>query len=158
MNNRITSLLIDEKPDQRIQFYLSLDLLNVSRACVCHDNLKNALEYLQEKTDFTPNYIFISSSMPVDAAAQFIRIIRQAKRLANVPVIYFADANSKVSSLDLKGAGFTDSLRKQPDIYLLRDALSALFTKSYAPQETDTMTLMLRHQQPVPKAPHRLSA
>lgn len=158
MNNRITSLLIDEKPDQRIQFYLSLDLLNVNRACVCHDNVNNALEYLQQKADFIPNYIFISSAIPFAAAAQFIRIIRQAKRLANVPVIHFADANNNASLLELRAAGFADSLRKQPDIYFLRDALKSVFLKNYVAQENEIMALKLYQQQPVPETPHRLSA
>ncbi|WP_142686522.1 hypothetical protein [Chitinophaga polysaccharea] len=131
MRNKITSLLIEEKADQRIQFYLSLDLLKVNHACVCQDNTTDALAWLKRNTGFVPDYIFISSAIPVAHAALFIRQLRQLKGIATVPVLHFAAPKEQLSTFELNATGFTDCLVKQPDIYYLRDALKVIFEKDY---------------------------
>jgi len=169
MRNKITSLLIEEKADQRIQFYLSLDLLKVNRACVCQDNATDALVYLQKNTGFVPDYIFISSSIPVTQAAVFIKQLRKLKGMATVPVLHFAARAEQLPAFELYAAGFTDSLVKQPDIYYLRDALKAILEKDYHPAKTAEEAPMLNNVASLIKemlqdsvtnieTPHRLSA
>jgi DNA-binding response OmpR family regulator len=131
MKNKITCLLIDEQPDQRIQFYLALDLLKVNRACVCHDNSFDALAYLKQHTGFEPDYIFISSAVPKAHAEVFIKHIRKIERLEQAPVILLLAGTAAYSLPEISGTGFTDCLVKQCDIYFLRDALRMIFEKSY---------------------------
>lgn len=169
MRNKITSLLIEEKADQRIQFYLSLDLLKVNRACVCQDNATDALVYLKKNTGFVPDYIFISSAIPVTQAALFIKQLRKLKGMTRVPVLHFAARAEQLPAFELYAAGFADSLLKQPDIYYLRDALKAIFEKDYHPAKTAEEAPMLNNVASLIKemlqdsvtnidTPHRLSA
>lgn len=169
MRNKITSLLIEEKADQRIQFYLSLDLLKVNRACVCQDNATDAIVYLKKNTGFVPDYIFISSAIPVTHAALFIKQLRKLKGMATVPVLHFTTRAEQLPAFELNAAGFADSLVKQPDIYYLRDALKEIFEKDYhlaktaeeAPILNNVASMikeMLQDSVTNIEAPHRLSA
>ncbi|WP_436490423.1 hypothetical protein [Chitinophaga sp. ARDCPP14] len=169
MKKKITSLLVEEKADQRIQFYLSLDLLKVNQACVCQDNTFEALAYLKLQPGFVPDYIFISSGVPVAHAALFIQQIRRLKRLATVPVIHFAAAAEQLPLDNLSTHGFSDCLPKQSDIYCLRDALKIIFEKDYSrtvisepvPVLSNVASLikeMMHGNQTTQEAPRRLSA
>jgi len=167
---KITTLLIDEKADQRIQFYLSLDLLKNSRACVCHDNGLNALTYLKQHPDFIPDYIFFNGELPADQSALFIRHIRKLKRLRSTTVVLLSKEN--VQPEELQQAGFAACLLKQRDIYGLRDALKIIFATAYpavipAVAETSYHPLhniaarikeMIQSSQILLEAPRRLSA
>lgn len=167
---KITSLLIDERADQRIQFYLSLDLLKRNRACVCHDNGFDALAYLKQFPGFVPDYIFFSGDLPAKQGALFIKHIRKLKQLQSVPVIILSlDA---IPEEAVKAAGFADCLTKQRDIYQLRDALKVIFEKDYTeeliPAAVASNDLIddiaakikevIQQSQALLEPPHRLSA
>lgn len=169
MKNKITCLLIDEQPDQRIQFYLALDLLKVNRACVCHDNSFDALAYLKQHSGFEPDYIFISSEVPKAHAELFIKHIRKIGRLEQAPVILLLSGTAAYSLAEVSGMGFTDCMVKQRDIYFLRDALQMIFEKSYqfaVPAEevravVNSLSPRIKEVAPhtgAPEAPRRLSA
>ncbi|SEW44035.1 response regulator [Chitinophaga arvensicola] len=169
MKKKITSLLIDAKPDQRIQFYLSLDLLQVNRACVCQDNTFDALAYLKQHSDFIPDYIFISADLPVEHATAFMKHVRKISRLADIPVLHFAAPGEALALAPLTAAGFNGCLLKQRDIYTLRDALRMIFEQTFtvekAPAPVSPLSNvavlikeMLQRHQVLLEAPHRLSA
>ena len=166
MKNKISSLLIDEQPDQRILFYLALDLLKVNRACVCHDNSFDALAYLKQHTGFVPDYIFMSSDVCTSHAAVFIKHMRKIERLNQVPVILVAAATGVYNMAEISNAGFTDGMVKQRDVFLLSDALKMIFEKSYqliTPAEepctiNNIAKEVMQNTQALPEAPRRLSA
>ncbi|MFY0255090.1 hypothetical protein ACDQ55_14165 [Chitinophaga sp. 30R24] len=159
MKNKINSLLIDEKPDRRIQFYLSLDLLKVNRACVCQDNSFDALAYMKQHPDFLPDYIFISATLPKEYSKLFIRQIRKMEDLATVPVILMAATEGPLKLAETSEDGFTDVLLKQPDIYSLKEALQRIFEKNYElPQFLANSMEELYAARPLLEAPHRISA
>jgi CheY-like chemotaxis protein len=167
---KITTLLIDEKADQRIQFYLSLDLLKNSRACVCHDNGFDALAYLKQHPDFIPDYIFFNGELPANQGTLFIKNIRKLKRLQSTTVILLSKEN--VLPEDLRQAGFAACLPKQRDIHQLKDALKVIFAATYpavmpvAVEEpyhllhniAARIKEMIQSSQVLLEAPHRLSA
>lgn len=167
---KITTLLIDEKADQRNQFYLSLDLLKNSRACVCHDDGFDALAYLKQHPAFIPDYIFFNGELPAKQGVLFIKHIRKLKRLQSTTVILLSKEN--VLPEELGQAGFAACLPKQRDIYQLRDALKVIFANEYPaviPATTEDAYRMLHNiaarikemiqsSQVLLEAPRRLSA
>jgi DNA-binding response OmpR family regulator len=166
---KVTSLLIDEKADQRIQFYLSLDLLQRNRACVCHDDGFDALAYLKQHPEFVPDYIFFSADLPASQAALFVKHIRKLSRLQSAHVILLSADGCLPDGL--REAGFVDCLPKQRDIYQLRDTLKIIFEKDYAapvPVTADAYSFvdsiaarikgMINSSQALLEPPRRLSA
>ncbi|HEY9257960.1 response regulator [Chitinophaga sp.] len=127
MREKLTSLLIDPDRDRRNQFYLALDLLNISKACVAQDNTTRALEYLKKQSGFTPDYIFLDSLQPSDEAILFLREVRKVKRLKQVPLIWYAASFEPAQQEAIREAGFAAGLAKQDNLHKLKENLKVLF-------------------------------
>jgi|GEM_PF-1131738 len=127
MSEKLTSLLIDPDRDRRNQFYLALDLLNISKACISQDNTSRALDYFKKHAGFTPDYIFLDSLQPSDEAVFFLQEMRKIKRLKQVPLIWYAASFEPVQQQFIREAGFAAGLAKQENVHKLKENLKVLF-------------------------------
>lgn len=127
MSEKLTSLLIDPDRDRRNQFYLALDLLNISKACICQDNTGKALDYFKRHADFTPDYIFLDSLHASDEAMPFLRDMRKIRRLKQVPLIWYAASFEPAQMQAIQEAGFAAGLAKQENLHKLKENLQVLF-------------------------------
>jgi CheY-like chemotaxis protein len=127
MREKLISVVIDPDRDRRNQFYLALDLLNVSKACISQDNTSKALDYFKKHPDLVPDYIFLDSLLPSDETPQFLRELRKIKRLKQVPVIWYAASFERDQQQAIREAGFAAGLAKQSDLYKLKGNLTVLF-------------------------------
>ncbi|MFY0256307.1 hypothetical protein ACDQ55_20395 [Chitinophaga sp. 30R24] len=135
MREKLTSLLIDPDRDRRNQFYLALDLLSISKACISQDNISNALDYLKKNPDFKPDYIFLDSLQPADEASSFLKEIRKMKRLKLVPLIWYAASWEPEHMQAIHESGFAAGLAKQDSLHALKEHLSALLQNELAENE-----------------------
>ncbi|NLR57608.1 hypothetical protein HGH93_05830 [Chitinophaga polysaccharea] len=126
MREKISCLLIDPDRDRRNQFYLALDLLTISKACIAQDNTSKALDYLK-KNDFTPNYIFLDSLHPSDEGVTFLRELRKIKRLKQVPLIWYAASLDNGQRQAIREAGFAAGIVRQANLLDLKANLQVLF-------------------------------
>jgi CheY-like chemotaxis protein len=127
MKEKITSVLIDPDRDRRNQFYLALDLLNISKACIAQDNSGKALDYFRKQSGFTPDYIFLDSLLPTDETTSFLKEVRTIKRLKQVPVIWYSASFNENQLEAIQEAGFAAGLTRQADLLDLKANLHALF-------------------------------
>ncbi|MBO9731542.1 MAG: hypothetical protein J7623_23075 [Chitinophaga sp.] len=127
MREKLSSLLIDPDRDRRNQFYLALDLLQISKACIAQDNTSKALDYLKKQSGFTPDYIFLDSLQPSDEALLFLRELRKIKRLKQVPLIWYAPSFNAAQEQAMLEAGFAAGLVKQEKLLQLKENLRILF-------------------------------
>jgi CheY-like chemotaxis protein len=144
MSEKIISLLIDPDRDRRNQFYLALDLLCVSKACISQDNTSKALDYFKKHPGLIPDYIFLDSLLPSDEVPHFLRELRKIKRLKQVPVIWYAPSFAPEQQQAIREAGFAAGLAKQSDLYKLKGNLKVLFQSELqeivVPDETSAAT------------------
>ncbi|RFS20201.1 hypothetical protein DVR12_21025 [Chitinophaga silvatica] len=124
MNEKIACLLIDADRDRRNQFFMALDLLGNSKACICQDNLESAIEYLKTHQDsFTPDYIFL------DAEANQTTLVPSfpSALKTNVPVIWYSGSYHSSCEISLKQEGWAAGLTKQSNLLQLKANLKTLF-------------------------------
>ncbi|HEY8957577.1 hypothetical protein [Chitinophaga sp.] len=144
MREKLISLLIDPDRDRRNQFYLALDLLNVSKACIAQDNTSKALDYFKKHPDLIPDYIFLDSLLPSDETPRFLKELRKIKRLVQVPVIWYAASFDADQQQAIREAGFAAGLAKQSDVHKLKGNLQVLFRSelqgTVVPDETSAAT------------------
>lgn len=144
MREKLTSLLIDPDRDRRNQFYLALDLLNISKACIAQDNTSRALDYFKKQSGFTPDYIFLDSLQPSDEAVFFLREMRKIKRLKQVPLIWYAESFEPAQQQAIREAGFAAGLAKQGNVHKLKENLKVLFQsellETEVPEEVSATT------------------
>lgn len=126
MKQKISCFLIDDIRDNRNQFFLALDLLQVTQACICFDNAGHALSYTTRQPG-KPDYIFLHTRRPaVDGIRQLGEIL-QSPLLKDVPVIFYAPSFNPEDMTRMKFMGATDWMVKPSNLHALRDGLKLIF-------------------------------
>ncbi|WP_212004218.1 hypothetical protein [Chitinophaga sp. HK235] len=126
MRKKITCLLIDEQKDSRNQFFLALDLLQISKACICFDNPGQALSYAAMH-QWKPDYIFLRTNRPALDGKNNLGHLQRLPLLADVPVIFYAKEFCPDDMTRMKYLGAADWLIKSSDLHALRDGLKLIF-------------------------------
>ncbi|PSL48352.1 response regulator receiver domain-containing protein [Chitinophaga niastensis] len=144
MKKKLTCLLIDADRDRRNQFYLALDLLQISKACVCQDDTDKALDYFKKQPAFTPDYIFLDILQPQQEGVLFLRKLRKIKRFQQTPVIWYSKSYDVQQAPALRETGFAAGVTKHGDLYHLKENLRSLFHSepavAVAPEEVSAAT------------------
>lgn len=126
MRQKISCFLIDEQRDNRNQFFLALDLLQATKACICFDNAAHALSYAAQQTG-KPDYIFLHTRQPaVDGCRQLEELLK-SPLLADVPVVFYAATFNPEDMTRMKFLGATDWMVKPSNLHALRDGLRLIF-------------------------------
>lgn len=126
MKQKFSCFLIDESRDNRNQFFLALDLLQATDACICFDNAPHALSYAARQA-YKPDYIFLHTRQPgIDGVRQLEEIL-QSPLLADVPVIFYAASFNPEDMTRMKFMGATDWMVKPSNLHALRDGLKLIF-------------------------------
>ncbi|QJB31158.1 response regulator [Chitinophaga oryzae] len=126
MKQKFSCFLIDEVRDNRNQFFLALDLLQATRACICFDNAPHALSYAAQQA-YKPDYIFLHTRQPgIDGVRQLEELL-QSPLLADVPVIFYAASFNPEDMTRMKFMGATDWMVKPSNLHALRDGLKLIF-------------------------------
>ncbi|SKA42801.1 Response regulator receiver domain-containing protein [Chitinophaga eiseniae] len=126
MKQKFSCFLIDEIRDNRNQFFLALDLLQATRACICFDNATHALSYAAQKGG-KPDYIFLHTRQPGLDGVRQLEALQQSPLLADVPVIFYAASFNPEDMTRMKFMGATDWMVKPSNLHALRDGLKLIF-------------------------------
>jgi CheY-like chemotaxis protein len=133
MKHKFSCFLIDESRDNRNQFFLALDLLQMTQACICFDNAPHALSYAAQQAD-KPDYIFLHTRQPaVDGIRQLEEIVK-SPLLKDVPVIFYAASFVPEDMTRMKFLGAADWMVKPSNLHALRDGLKLIFENVSAKQ------------------------
>lgn len=133
MKQKISCFLIDEMRDNRNQFFLALDLLQVTQACICFDNAAHALSYATGQQG-KPDYIFLHTRRPAVDGVRQLEEILQSPLLKDVPVIFYAQSFDPEDMTRMKFMGATDWMVKPSNLHALRDGLRMIFETASAKQ------------------------
>ncbi|MBC9910272.1 response regulator [Chitinophaga varians] len=126
MKQKISCFLIDEMRDNRNQFFLALDLLQVTQACICFDNAAHALSYATRQPG-KPDYIFLHTRRPAVDGIRQLEEIQQSPVLKDVPVIFYAPSFDPEDMTRMKFMGAADWMVKPSGVHALRDGLKLIF-------------------------------
>ncbi|NML39201.1 response regulator [Chitinophaga sp. G-6-1-13] len=135
MKQKISCFLIDDVRDNRNQFFLALDLLQVTQACICFDNAAHALSYATRQPG-KPDYIFLHTRRPAVDGVRQLEEILQSQLLKDVPVIFYAPSFDPEDMTRMKFMGATDWMVKPSNLHALRDGLRLIFETVSAKQAT----------------------
>ncbi|NSL86632.1 response regulator [Chitinophaga sp. Mgbs1] len=125
MKQQISSFLIDDSRDARNQFFLAFDLLQVSKACICFDDVDHAAAFCTAQPD-TPDYIFLRVQQPAEDGKRMLDQLRQIPSLENTPVIFYAAAFTPEDMTRMKSLGAADWLVKSSDLHQLKNCLHTM--------------------------------
>ncbi|MGN7824001.1 response regulator [Chitinophaga sp. 22536] len=141
MKQKMSCFVIDDIRDNRNQFFLALDLLQVTQACICFDNAADALSYATRQPG-KPDFIFLHTRrLAVDGARQLEEIL-QSPLLKDVPVIFYAPSFDPEDMTRMKFMGAADWMVKPSNLHALRDGLKLIFETVSAKQPALSQPVM----------------
>ena len=153
MKEKFSCLLIDPDRDRRNQFFMALDLLGNSKACICQDSVESALHYLTQ-AGFSPDFIFMdaeanqSTLLPVFPAAL-------KNQLPKTPIVWYSGSYHASAGTILKREGWAAGLTKQGNLLQLKAALKELLEQDFTVTKPDTKpVLRLVKYEPAYQAVH----
>ncbi|MDQ0108463.1 hypothetical protein J2T02_003596 [Chitinophaga terrae (ex Kim and Jung 2007)] len=132
MKEKLTCLLIDPDNDRRNQFYMALDLLGNSKACICHNNVQSAIQYLQEHPELQPDYIFMDAPANGSTLVPSFPEALNIRSLQTTPIVWYSTSYLASSEAALKLEGFTTGLTKQSNLLQLKAQLKNLFAQDFS--------------------------
>ena len=141
MKEKISCLLIDPDRDRRNQFFMALDLLGNSKACICQDSVESALNYLKEQVGFSPDFIFMdaeanqSTLLPVFPAAL-------KNQLPKTTIVWYSGSYHASAEIALKKAGWATGLTKLSNLLQLKAALKSLLEQDFTVAKPDTKPVL----------------
>ena len=128
MSIPIIWFLIDDDPDDREIFLLTIDRINKPIDCqVAKDGIE-ALEKLKIDT-FNPDCIILDLNMPFMDGRQCLIEIKAIERLNKTPVFIYSTSSEPMFKEELKQLGATGYIVKPSSIALLGDILTDLYQK-----------------------------
>jgi CheY-like chemotaxis protein len=113
----MTILLVDDDEDDRKLFFEAAAEIDKTIICVAAPNGDEALLYLSDRGNTTPDYIFLDLRMPGLSGQVCLEEIKKDPRLARVPVIVYTTSREVNDSIELKRLGAAHFMSKpvQPD-------------------------------------------
>ena len=120
MNEQFPSLiiLVDDDPDDRLLFKDAIGEINMNIAVHTLEGGVELMNYLKEKTNPLPDFIFLDLNMPRKNGFECLEEIRNEERFSNLCVIIYSTSTHFKDILD--------TLNKGANLY---------FTKPYSFQE-----------------------
>jgi len=120
-------LIIDDDPDDREIFMMCVNKISDTIDCVTAKNGVDALELLENKTDLTPDFIFLDVNMPKMNGIECLKHLRKIDRLRNSKIFMYSTTSEGGIIKQSKELGAQDFIVKPVKISELREILSKIF-------------------------------
>lgn len=104
-------LLIDDDLEDQEIFTSALEEVSSAVQCTTMSSAAEALSTLREATQ-KPEIIFLDLNMPIMNGQEFLKTIRQADDLADIPVIIFTTSSHPPTIAETRALGATDFMTK----------------------------------------------
>lgn len=133
MSQGLRCFLIDDDPDDREIFRLSLYDLDETYICTTAQNGVEALEILNTDKDFTPDFIFVDVNMPLLSGKICLKQIRENPKYCQTPIIMYSTSSYEKDIEEARQSGATHYLIKPSTIGNLSEILERVFQKQSVP-------------------------
>ncbi len=112
MENKISILLVDDDEDDRKLFFEAVKEVDGTAECIGLSSGHEALVYVKNEHNPTPDYIFLDLRMPGLTGQQCLVEIKKQARLTRVPVIVYTTSREVNESIALKKMGAAHFMSK----------------------------------------------
>lgn len=112
MKNESSIFMMDNDEDNRNLFENALAEIDVGIHLTCVQNAKKARNYLKNKNNPIPNFIFLNLEIPGVSGRQCLIEIKKMDRLLATPVIVYTTSRNVLESKDLKKLGAAHFMSK----------------------------------------------
>jgi CheY-like chemotaxis protein len=128
MSTPMTWFLIDDDPDDREIFMLTIERIHKPIKCVVAKDGIEALEKLRVET-FTPDCIILDLNIPFMDGRKCLTEIKRIGRLTAIPVFIYSTSSESRFKDELRNLGATGYIVKPSSIITLGEILTDLYNK-----------------------------
>jgi CheY-like chemotaxis protein len=115
-------MLVDDDEDDRTLFREATRDFDKTIECIVAKNGQEALDYLNNRANALPSFIFLDLRMPGLNGQQCLEEIKSDARLASIPVIVYTTSKDEKESVKLKKIGAAHFMSKPvlpEDVYYM---------------------------------------
>ena len=124
-----TCYLIEDDIDDQDLFRMALDGIDKTIKCDVANNGYDAVQQLNTKTDYTPDYIFMDVNMPKMNGIDCLKHLRKLSRLNGTPIIMVSTSEEPRIIAQCKQLGANDFVVKPASL----DSLTSILSKIINP-------------------------
>ena len=119
----LTVLLVDDDRDDRELFCETIQEIDDNILCISKPGGIEALDYLKQKKNGLPDYIFLDLNMPAMDGKECLVRIRKLSYLDQIPIIIYSTSKNPVDADIALKLGASFFLTKQGHLNELKDDL-----------------------------------
>ena len=124
-----TCYLIEDDIDDQDLFRMALDGIDKTIKCDVANNGYDAVQQLNTKPDYTPDYIFMDVNMPKMNGIDCLKHLRKLSRLNGTPIIMVSTSEEPQIIAQCKQLGANDFVVKPASL----DSLTSILSKIINP-------------------------
>lgn len=132
MKNELRLLIVDDDADDRKLFAESAHEVDDSIICVEASGGKEALDYLMNKSNKLPDFIFLDLRMPMISGQKCLDEIKKIPRLSKIPVFVYSTSTDKNDIRDLGEQGAVLFISKPTDPSEIYYLISTIIGEKWA--------------------------
>lgn len=120
-------LLVDDDRDDHEIFLLALQSIKQPVSFVSANSAFDALDKLQQRAGFVPDYIFLDLNMPRMNGRQCLLEIKQQPHLQHIPVVIYSTSSAPADVEATLGMGAAAFMQKPSSVADLAKSLETFF-------------------------------
>lgn len=130
MKTKMSIILVDDDPDDRMLFSDAFSELDSGGSLQLFDNGRQALDYLRE-AEALPDIIFLDLNMGIIGGLETLLEIRKNERYSKLSVVIYSTSSAEKDIEDTLVAGANIYITKPSDFNRLKEALARVIKTNF---------------------------